>query len=354
MVIPGLESIAADEIRTRLNGEVTRTAPGLVVFRPATIDRSLLSLRTTEDVFLLAWGTDQLTHRAEDLKRILQWTDREARWDRLLQVHHGIRPKPKGKPTFHLVVQMTGEHGYRRLDARKALARGLAGKLPASWRHADENAAVEIWLTIHGAQAVCGVRLSDRTMRHRRYKFAHLPASLRPTLAAAMVRLAEVRPGQTLLDPMCGAGTILAEALVSVRGDKSEATAASGRLQLAGGDVEHAAVRAASANLSRLGPVLLARWDARRLPLPDAVADRIVCNLPFGVKLVEPQDIPPLYQAVAPELDRVLKRQGMAVLLVADVPALKQALDGLAWKPLRQVRVRVLGQAAMILVYRKL
>src|SRR5438128_3351665 len=106
---------------------------------------------------------------------------------------------------------MTGEHGYRRADARKALAEGLAGKLPASWRPAEENAAVEVWLTIHGATAVCGLRLSDRTMRHRTYKQDHLPASLRPTVAAAMVRLAEARPNQVFLDPMCGAGTILAE-----------------------------------------------------------------------------------------------------------------------------------------------
>ena len=75
---------------------------------------------------------------------------REAAWDRLLQLHHAIRPKPKGKPTFRLVVQMHGEHGYRRVDAHKALARGLAGKLPAAWRHVDEDAAVEIWLTIQG------------------------------------------------------------------------------------------------------------------------------------------------------------------------------------------------------------
>ncbi len=47
-------------------------------------------------------------------------------WPRLLQLHHAVQPKPKGKPTFHLVAQMTGEHGYRRVDARNALARGLS------------------------------------------------------------------------------------------------------------------------------------------------------------------------------------------------------------------------------------
>src|SRR5262249_43342817 len=156
-------------------------------------------------------------YRAEDLKSIRRWTAHDADWDALLRLHHGVRPKPKGKPTVHLVTQMTGEHGYRRADARKALVQGLAGKLPASWRHVDEDASLEIWLTIHGATAVCGVRLSDKTMRHRTYKEEHLPASLRPTIAAAMVRLAEVKPGHVVLDPMCGAGTILAEALTSAR-----------------------------------------------------------------------------------------------------------------------------------------
>src|SRR5207244_1805177 len=122
--------------------------------------------------------------------------------------------------TYHLVTQMNGEHGYRRTDAREALARGLAGKLPASWRQAEEDAAVEVWLTIEGSTAVCGLRLSDRTMRHRKYKLEHLPASLRPTVAAAMVRLADLKPRMVVLDPMCGAGTILAEVLEATRRDQ--------------------------------------------------------------------------------------------------------------------------------------
>src|SRR6516225_7450059 len=205
LVQPGLEPVASEEIERDLGGEVKRTGRGLVVFRVPEIDDRVLALRTVEDVFLLAWGTDQLTYRAEDLEHIRRWTAQKADWPWLLQLHHAIRPKPKGKPTYRLVTQMTGEHGYRRIDAREALAKGLAGKLPASWRHAEENAAVEVWLTIDGATAYCGLRLSDRTMRHRSYKLEHIAASLRPTLAAAMVRLAEIKPNQVVLDPMCGA-----------------------------------------------------------------------------------------------------------------------------------------------------
>ncbi|MCI0463830.1 MAG: RNA methyltransferase [Gemmataceae bacterium] len=346
VVIPGLEPVAGEEIADALRGEVKRTGPGLVVFRLPEIDRAVLRLRTTEDVFLLAWGTDKLTYRATDLESIRRWTAREADWDSLLRIHHAIRPRPKGKPTYRLVTQMTGRHGYRRVDAREALAQGLAGKLPASWRHAEENASVEIWLTIHEATAICGLRLSDRTMRHRTYKDEHLPASLRPTLAAALVRLAEVRPGQVVLDPMCGAGTILAEQLTA--GWRCEPAA-----RLLGGDLDAEALRTAAANLRRLTEPELARWDAGLLPLADASVDRVVCNPPFGKQLGEPEEIGPLYRRVVAEWDRVLRPGGLAVLLVADQGALKEAASAVNWKLLRQLRVRVLGQKATISVWRK-
>jgi 23S rRNA G2445 N2-methylase RlmL len=347
LVIPGLEPVAAEEIEHELRGEVKRTGPGLVVFRAPEVDRSLLRLRTTEDVFLLAWGTDKLTYRAEDLDRIRRWTAKEADWQNLLRLHHTIRPKPKGKPTYRLVTQMTGSHGYRRVDAREALAKGLAGKLPASWRHAEENASVEIWLTIDQATAVCGLRLSDRSMRHRTYKHEHLPASLRPTVAASMVRLAGARPGQVVLDPMCGAGTILAEQLAAGRSRHAPP------VRVLGGDLDPAALRTAGANLRRLSEVDLARWDAGLLPLPDASIDRVISNPPFGVQLGEPEEIAPLYQRVMAELDRVLRPGGVAVLLIADLGALKDAAKAVHWKSVRQLRVRVLGQRATITVWRK-
>ena len=121
--------------------------------------------------------------------------------------------KTKGRPTYNLICQMQGEHGYRRADAREAFTAGLDGVIPNGWQFSNENAWLEVWLTIRGRTAVCGVRLSDRTMRHRTYKLDHVAASLRPTVAAAMVRLAGIGPGMTVLDPMCGIGTTLVEAI---------------------------------------------------------------------------------------------------------------------------------------------
>jgi 23S rRNA G2445 N2-methylase RlmL len=351
MVLPGLEEVAAEEIKERLGGDVRKTARGIVVFRVGAIDPGLLRLRTTEDVFLFAWGTDQLSYRAADLDKIQRWTAREADWDRLLRLHHAVHAKPKGKPTYRLVTQMSGKHGYLRKHAREALAKGLAGKLPASWRYAEENASVEVWLTIDNETAVCGLRLSDRSMRHRTYKVEHLPASLRPTLAAAMVRLAGIGPGQLVLDPMCGAGTILAEAIDAGQDGRGE------RPRFGGGDHDRSAVRMAAANLGRWRPDLLARWDATRLPLADGCVDRIVSNPPFGKQLGAPEEIGPLYQRMVREYDRVLRPGGRTVLLVADVGLLRDAIRAgeppLAWQALRQVPVRVLGQRAVVSVWRK-
>lgn len=347
LVHSGLEAIAAEEINRDLGGDVKKAEKGAVVFRLKQIGPELLRLRTVEDVFLLGWGTDSLTFRAEDLKSIRHWTAKKADWRQLLTIHHAVRPKPKGKPSYRLVTQMTGTHGYRRIDAGKAMAQSLGGVFPASWKPAEENASVEIWLTIHGGTAVCGMRLSDKSMRHRVYKVEHQPASLRPTIAASMVRLAGAAPGDVMLDPMCGAGTIMAEQIELSKLRKA------GRVEVLGGDVEMSMVRAAASNLHRVGPAMLAHWDATRLPLATSSVDRVISNPPFGKQLSSPEEIGPLYRDVARECNRVLRPGGKAVLLVADADALRIALQPYRWQPIRQLRAEVLGQGATIGVWQK-
>lgn len=347
MVQPGLEEVASDEITREVGGQIKKTGRGFVAFRVPEITADLLNLRTTEDVFVLAWGTDDLTSRpTKDLDRIHNWT-RRAPWDQLLKIHHGLRPKPKGRPTYRLVTQMSGKHGYHRFDAGKMLAQGLDGVFPASWKPAEENAAVEIWLTISGQQAVCGLRLSDRTMRHRTYKTEHLPASLRPTVAASMVRLAGTGQEHVVVDPMCGVGTIMAEQIELAQ--RRRATS----MVVMGGDLDANALRAAAANLKRYRPTLLARWDARRLPFESESVDRVISNPPFGRQLGEPQEIAKLYRDVLLEYQRILRPGGRVVMLVGDATPLLNAVDPLGWATQKQVRIRLLGLPAFIGVWRK-
>lgn len=346
MVHAGIEPVAADEITRDLGGDVKKTTRGLVMFRLDDIKPDVVKLRTTEDVFLLAWGSDTLSYKSDDLQTIRNWT-RKAKWESLFRIHHLVRPKTKGKPTYRIVCQMQGEHGYRRGDARDALRAGLAGKIPNGWLPADENAWLEIWLTINGKTAVCGVRLSDRTMRHRTYKLEHVAASLRPTMAAAMVRLAGIGPGMAVMDPMCGAGTLLAESLELSKKRKY------GTVHVLGGDLDPHAVFTASENMHSVGPVDVARWDIARLPLAEQCIDRVVCNPPFGIQLAKPEEIPELYGTLARECDRAMKPGGRGVFITSEQDTLRGALQGRGWMPTRQLRVRILGQTATISVWQK-
>ncbi len=347
MVHAGLEPVAADEITRELGGEVKKAEKGLVVFKVPSITPELLELRTVEDVFLLAWGTDSLTYRAEDLKQIKTWTEKQADWTHLFGLHHAIRSKPKGKPTYRLVTQMGGQHGYRRADASKAFKQGVAQFIPPTWEPAEDNTFLEVWLTIRGRMATCGVRLTDKSMRHKPYKVEHMPASLRPTMAAAMVRLAGAGPGQVMLDPMCGTGTIIAEQIIVAKQRKA------GRTEAWGGDLEMNMLRACASNLRAVGPAVVAHWDARRLPIATASVDRIVSNPPFGKQMATPEEIGPLYKAAMREYHRVLKPGGKAVFLVMEQDALRDAIKGYQWIPQRQLGVEVLGQDAVISVWQK-
>jgi len=346
-VQPGLEAVAADEITRDLEGEVKRTERGVVVFRLNSIEPDLLKLRCTEDIFLLAWGTNSLTYKAADLATITRWTAKKVDWPAYFKIHHALRPKTKGKPTFHLVAQMQGEHGYRRVDALDAMADGLTGQIPNGWMPADENAWFEIWLTITGKNAVCGVRLTDRTMRHRTYKTEHVAASLRPTVAAAMARLAGIAPGMTVLDPMCGAGTILAESLALCEQRRLR------DVTYLGGDIDPNAVFCSEQNLGRAGGIVIEKWDSLRLPVKKESVDRLICNPPFGKQLSSMDAVPELYRRCAKQWDRALKPGGRAVLLVGEQEFLEEALAPLPWRPTKKFKVRVLGQAAVMSVWEK-
>ncbi len=341
--ISGLEALAAAELEEKVGADIRKRSDGLVVFRVPEVDRGLLRLRLVEDLFLFAWGSDALTYRASDLDKLTAWTDKEPKWGRLIAAHAEVRPKAKGKPSFHLVTQLRGEHGYRRIDARKAFAKGVLPHLPHHWIEKEEDAWFEAWLTITGRQAICGIRLSDKTLRHRTFKTEHLPASLRPVAAAAMVRLAGCPPDEWLIDPMCGTGTILGEQLLDDR-----------RAKVLGGDADMPALRATNVNLGHLqDEPLLVKWDATELPFASGSVKYLVTNPPFGRQIGEEEEVGPFYSELVDEFDRVLAPDGKAVILVGDDQALQQAAWKKGWRQEERLRIRLLGHPCFILSWRK-
>ena len=167
--------------------------------------------------------------------------------------------------TFRVIARVVDESRFQRTELRGAVERTIGASRPR-WRLADP-ADLEVWaVEYRRARLVAGLRLSDRRLRQhggRRAKERH--GALRPVAAAAMVRLAGAPAGR-LLDPCCGSGTIVQEALAA-------------GWDAQGSDADQEAVDAARANAA---DAIIQRADALDLPHPDGAFDAVVTNLPFG------------------------------------------------------------------------
>ena len=158
-------------------------------------------------------------------------------------------------------------------------------------------------------------------MRHRYKKKVELPASLRPSMAAAMVQLTNPQPGDVFLDPLCGSGTILLERMHAGPYNK-----------ILGGDFEETRVEATRQNLPKRRKgrkkhtLSVRQWDARNLPLEDGSIDKVATNLPFGKQIGSRKDLEALYGAVFSELARVVVPDGRIVMLSSEYDLIKQLM----------------------------
>lgn len=345
--IPGIEGIARDELESRLDDcsiDGYKTVPernGMVLFSTAIAAPTLLQLRVAEDVFVvlgrlqeIPWGREGLDYMQRNLGAALALNHG-------LNVLQSVRDLRRSRPvTFRTITRIVSSNQpYRRADVTRAVTHAVRSRGRQQWKSVESGEDVEIWANLLGRELLVGLRLSDETMRHRDYQKVHLPASLRPSLAAAMVHLTDPGENDVFLDPMCGTGTLLIERGIAAR-----------HRLLIGGDIDQASLNAARENVGpRHKPRDLLLWDARRLPLADASVDRVACNLPFGRQLGRPSELPALYGGLATELARVLRPGGRAVLLASAVAQLRVALQdtpGLAIG--RRYPINILGQNATI------
>jgi 23S rRNA G2445 N2-methylase RlmL len=342
-VVPGLEEVAGREIAERFGVQIGERRCGVVFFSWEGNPRDLLELGTTEDVFAVV-ARGRVANEREGLEQIGVMVAESPLFEEAVGAHRQARPKRVKRISYRVVAQRHGGRQlYMRKETRKALERAIAWRFPR-WKRVDEEALVEVWGLEGRGEFLCGVRLSDRTMRHRTYKEAQIEASLRPTVARALVLLSEPEDGDVFMDPMCGAGTILIE-----RGEYGRYA------QLLGGDIRPVAVAATRTNIGpRYQPIAVREWDAGSLPLADDSVDRVACNLPFGRKVGEPWELRSLYERFASELERVLRGGGVAVLLTSERKLLEEALALLQTLYIERLfPVEVLGQKAFVLKLKK-
>jgi tRNA (guanine6-N2)-methyltransferase len=348
--VPGLEQIAADEIAATIPSAEPAGVwrhfderSSLLVYRCGAAFDPWLALGSAEDVFALVAHARGLRTDRGGLGELAAATLSARGFDGALAALAGVRGR--APRSYRVVARKSGLHDYRRVDAQRAVEGVVRTRFPRLRRVADE-ADAEIWLTIIGREALLGVRLSTAAMRGRAHPFVSLPASLKPTVARAIVRLSEPRPSDSVLDPCCGAGTLLIErALVLPHGP------------LFAGDLDPAAAATARGNLRAAGIAAEVReWDALALPLADASVDVILTNPPFGKQIaIAAGDPVRFYAGLVAEFHRVLRPGGRLVLLTSQTEAFARAArrPSSLLRVSRRVPVLVRGERATIFVAEK-
>jgi len=344
-VVPGLEAIASHELRLRahlsgavraLRGFDERTSILAFPFDGPTAD--LLTLRTAEDIFALGAEAQDVPWSYAGLRAVQTAVKTSPTLEMAAALVLEARGRRPHKPSFRVIARKAGDHAFRRVDLQHAVERAMVERFPA-WRTKEENASLELWAHLIEDHFILGLRLSGANLRQRTYKQVSLPASLKPTIAAAMALVSQARPDDVVLDPMCGAGTILIE------------RAETGRYrQLLGGDLDPAAMSATRANMGpRYQPIELRQWDARALPLPDHSVNVLITNLPFGRQLSSPAELRTLYPALLTEWSRVTAPGGRMVLLTSETALLETAVRRQReMRIVDRIRVLVRGQPAAI------
>jgi tRNA (guanine6-N2)-methyltransferase len=341
--VPGISPVTRQEL-DELGALVVRTdqvrSADILSVQASDASR-LLELRTAEDVFATL-ARVRLTGGVGDMRTVAGLPAWMAALRRVVAEWSHAAGKPVVKrQVFRVVVQaddVAWRH-YRRNELMLAAERGIM-TAQTSWRLNRDVAPLEIWLQQSGHELLVSLRLSTAEMRQHGGRTQERTAALRPSVAAAMVRLTKPREDDVFLDPMCGSGTILLE------------RAQAGRYELLiGGDKDPEAVAATLANFGpRHQPRQIERMDATDLPFRLASVTAMATNLPWGRQISEQAALPELYAGVLREAVRVLVPGSRLVLLTSEWDLLRKAMTERPELKLEQTltNVVILGRRADI------
>lgn len=315
-VTAGLENLARQEIIARFGDskrfKIVMRKPQRIIFQYTGNPKDLLSLRTAESLFLVIKHIPNMTRSRRSLTAISSFLNRQN-FSQAITVCRQVGMRIRKRISFRVISRMSGYRNFQKRDLQHIVERSLVDK---GWNLSQSESGLDVWAEVHGEDGYISIRLSKPDMAQRSYKQEQVPQTLKPTVAYSMVMLSKPQPNDTVLDPMCGAGTILLE------------RAFSGRYRyLIGGDISEEAVRATQINFGRKHqPRQFFHWDAQSLPIQPNSVDKVVCNLPIEQNNSQNADLGNLYRVCLTQLEEVIKPGGKIVLLSMNPALLNKIL----------------------------
>ena len=255
-----------------------------------------------------------------------------------------LRETHSGEPPFRFRVEAD-------ISASKEFDRAAFVKQVSSAMEcgalANAPSDYEAELRIEGGEKA--VRLYAKLFTYKDTRFAYraesIPASMQPSVAAAVLRLAQdyLSVNARVIDPCCGSGTFLIE-----RGLMSPCAS------LTGVDIAHRAIDIARRNTELAGVNAkytvndILRFECHR------PYDELIANLPFGNRVGSHSSCEKLYSGLLAKLPKLVKKGGVAVLYTMEFTLLKKLIreQGERLTLLSQQRTEAGGLTPMIFILR--
>ncbi len=260
----------------------------------------------------------------------------EARsFDELFEKTKAVDWKPYLTPTTR--IHVNGKSAKSTLfsvsDCQSIVKKAIVESLKAAYKtdripETGEEVIVEIGIlrdTVTLALDACGAGLSRRG-----YRTYNVPAPLSETLGAGMVMLSRFYPDTPLIDPMCGSGTIPIEAAMianNIAPSRNRLFAAEqwrflppgvlerarerardeerhDRLKIEGSDVDPHCIDLCKKHAKKAGVML--DWRVRDVRDFETPHERgvILCNPPYGERLMDERAAKQLYREMRKVFDR--------------------------------------------------
>ena len=231
--------------------------------------------------------------------------------------------------SFRVRCERVGEHPFTSEQVAAAAGAGILDQGPRPVRMKGFDVLVRC--DVRGERVSVAVQHTHAALADRFVHVYNQRSSLKPTLAWGMLQLLGEGPVTRLLDPFCGAGTILYEAAAWRPG-----------VARCGSDWSAEAVEGAGQNLDAAGvSAALKVGDALDLgALWDGPFDAVVTNPPFGLKLGAKVDFYRFYPQLIDSLAGVVPPGGRVAMLVWK----RGAFNHSVWRsggPFRSIHVRI-------------
>lgn len=316
--VTGLERLAAAELAAASHRVIDLSKRQLIV-EPTSATIITTPPRLADDLFVIQAAVADPGHTRPALAAAVAAVQRQ------------LTACPPGR--FAVSASFQGRRNYNRFDVEDLIGEALQ-RLSGSRYHsrrtgtAPPDERVDWRVVLDGTTMWVGIRPFDVPLHRREWRRQTVTGSLHPPVAAAMARLARIRTGDRVLDPFCGAGTLLLEAHALMPG----ATYLG---------IDKATIAAARANTPEHAPVTWSVGDARHLR---GRVDRIVTNPPWDIRLGIGDLTPYLNQ-----WRQVVRPDGLVVAILNHEQGDRMIGDA-AWRVLDVYDVAVAGQHPRILV----